>query len=79
LNCKGVIREISNYIDGELELPTRQELERHLEHCGECNLVVNQTRLTVEIFCDSKPIELPGEVKSRLHDALRRKLSEKGN
>jgi anti-sigma factor RsiW len=79
LNCKGVIREISNYIDGELELPAKQELERHLEHCGECNLVVNQTRLTVEIFCDSKPIELPGEVKSRLHDALRRKLSEKGN
>ncbi len=79
MNCKGVIREISNYIDGELELPAKQELERHLEHCGECNLVVNQTRLTVEIFCDSKPIELPGEVKSRLHDALRRKLSEKGN
>jgi anti-sigma factor RsiW len=79
LNCKGVIREISNYIDGELELPAKQELERHLEHCGECNLVVNQTRLTVEVFCDSKPIELPGEVKSRLHDALRRKLSEKGN
>jgi anti-sigma factor RsiW len=79
LNCKGVIREISNYIDGELELPAKQELERHLKHCGECNLVVNQTRLTVEIFCDAKPIELPGEVKSRLHDALRRKLSEKGN
>ena len=79
MNCKGVIREISNYIDGDLELPAKQELERHLEHCGECNLVVNQTRLTVEIFCDSKPIELPGEVKSRLHDALRRKLSEKGN
>ena len=79
MNCKGVIREISNYIDGELELPAKQELERHLEHCGECNLVVNQTRLTVEVFCDSKPIELPGEVKSRLHDALRRKLGEKGN
>ncbi len=79
MNCKGVIREISNYIDGDLELPAKQELERHLEHCGECNLVVNQTRLTVEVFCDSKPIELPDEVKSRLHDALRRKLSEKGN
>ena len=79
MNCKGVIREISNYIDGDLELPAKQELERHLEHCGECNLVVNQTRLTVEVFCDSKPIELPDEVRSRLHDALRRKLSEKGN
>ena len=78
MNCKRVIVEISNYIDGELEVPVRQELEQHLEHCEECKMVVDQTRLTVEIFCDSKPVELPGDVKLRLHDALRRKLSEAG-
>jgi hypothetical protein len=60
-------------------LPVKQEMERHLEHCGECNLVVNQTRLTVEVFCDAKPVELPSDVKSRLHDALHRKLWEKAN
>jgi anti-sigma factor RsiW len=79
LNCKGVIREISDYLDSELELSAKQELERHLEHCEECNMVVNQTRMTVEIFCDSQPVELPADVKSRLHDALRRKLQEKSN
>jgi len=79
LNCKGVIREISNYIDGDLDLAMKQELERHLEHCEDCQMVVDQTRLTVEVFCDSQPVELPGDVKSRLHDALRRKLQEKSN
>ncbi len=79
MNCQGVVREISNYIDGELELSVKQELERHLEHCEHCDLVVNQTRLTVELFCDSKAVELPADVKSRLHDALRHKLSEKSN
>jgi anti-sigma factor RsiW len=78
LNCKGVIREVSNYIDGELELSAKQELQRHLERCGDCKMVVDQTRLTVEVFCDSKPVELSGDVKSRLHEALRRKLYEKG-
>ncbi len=79
MNCKNLIREISDYIDGDLELSVKQELEQHLEHCGECKMVVDQTRLTVEVFCDSKPVELPGDVKSRLHDALRRKLFEKGS
>ena len=79
MNCKGVIREISDYIDGELDPPAKQELERHLEDCEDCKMVVDQTRLTVEIFCDSKPVELPTDVKSRLHDALRRKLHEKSN
>lgn len=79
MNCKGVIREISNYIDGELEFSVKQEIERHLEHCGDCLMVVDQTRLTVDVFCDSKPVELPGDVKARLHDALRRGLNVKGN
>ena len=79
MNCKGVIREISDYIDGELDLLAKQELERHLEDCEDCKMVVDQTRLTVDVFCDSKPIDLPGDVKSRLHDALRRKLHEKSS
>jgi len=79
LNCKSLIREISDYIDGDLDLSVKQELERHLEHCEECKMVVDQTRLTVEVFCDSKPVELPADVKARLHDALHRKLRGEGN
>ena len=76
MNCKGVIREISNYIDGDLDAAMKQELERHLDHCEDCAMVVNQTKMTVEIFCDSQPVELPTDVRSRLHQALQRKLRE---
>lgn len=79
MNCKGVIRELSNYIDSDLDLAMKQELERHLEHCEDCTMIVNQTRKTVEIFCDSAPVELPSAVHSRLHEALRRKIQEKPN
>ncbi len=79
MKCKSVIREISNYLDGELDLAAKQELERHLEHCGDCKMVVDQTKLTVDIFCDEEPVELPSDVKSRLHEALRRKIQHKGN
>jgi anti-sigma factor RsiW len=76
LNCKGLIREISDYIDGELDPPMKQELERHLEDCEDCKMVVDQTKLAVDVFCDEKPVELPPDVKFRLHEALRRKLHE---
>jgi anti-sigma factor RsiW len=76
LNCKGVIREISNYIEGDLDAAMKQELEGHLHHCEDCALVVNQTKMTVEVFCDSQPVELPTDVRSRLHEALQRKLRE---
>ena len=76
MNCKGVIRELSSFIDGQLEPAVKQDLERHLEHCEDCMLIVDQTKKTIEIFCDSQPVELPEEVRSRLHDALRRRFNE---
>jgi anti-sigma factor RsiW len=77
LNCKGVINELSNYIDGDLDLGLRAELERHLEDCEDCTMIVDQTRKSIEILCDSRPVELPSEVHSRLHSALRQKLGQK--
>jgi len=74
LNCKGVIRELSNYIDGDLDPGLKTELERHLQHCEDCTMIVDQTRKSVEILCDSRPVELPSDVRSRLHAALRQKM-----
>ncbi len=77
MNCKGVIHELSTYLDGELDAVLAQELERHLQDCEECTLVVDQTKKSIEILCDSQPAPLPSDVRSRLHGALRSKLAGK--
>jgi anti-sigma factor RsiW len=77
LNCKGVIRELSNYIDGVLEPTIRQELERHLEHCEDCTMILDQTRKSIEILCDAEPIPLPDGLHSRLRALLREKLPKR--
>jgi anti-sigma factor RsiW len=77
LNCKGVIRELSNYIDGDLDPTVKQELEHHLEHCEDCTMIVDQTKKSIEILCDSRPVELTPDVRSRLHAALREKTGPK--
>lgn len=74
MNCKHVIREISNYIDGELDPALKQELERHLEHCEDCTMIVDQTRKTIQIYSGPTPVDLPSDVRSRLHAALLKKL-----
>jgi anti-sigma factor RsiW len=73
VNCEAVIREISNYIDGELEPMMRQDLEHHLKGCKHCSLTVDQTRMTVQLFCDEEIVELPADVKMRLHEGLKKK------
>ena len=76
MNCENVIHELSDFIDGDLDGALKQELESHLKDCEDCRLVIDQTKKTIEVFCDSEPVELPGEVRARLHDALRRKFKQ---
>jgi anti-sigma factor (TIGR02949 family) len=76
LNCRGVIRELSDYLDGELDARAREELERHLANCTDCRLVVDTTRKTIQIFCNSEPVPLPEDVRARLHKALEKRLRQ---
>lgn len=74
MNCKGVIRRISSYIDGDLEATIIEEIELHLKTCKECTLLVQQTKLTVKLYYDSDLVDYPVEVEARLHETLRRKI-----
>jgi anti-sigma factor RsiW len=65
---------MSNYIDGELDARLRQDLESHLQGCKHCTVVLHQVEMTVDLFCDAEPVELPNEVRARLYEALRAKL-----
>ena len=79
MNCQDAIRGLSGYIDGELELAIRQELERHLEHCEDCTVVLVQTRHSLHVLCHCEPAPLPTEVRSRLHKFLRERIGKKPN
>ena len=79
MNCRGVIRELCDYLDGELDASARAELERHLERCEDCRLVVDTTRKTVQIFCNSEPVPLPSDVRDRLHAALEKRLRRRSS
>ncbi len=70
-NCKKIINELTTYLDGGLDGSTRHDLEEHLSRCKNCRLIIDTTRQTVQIFCNSEPVPLPVDVRERLHAALR--------
>jgi anti-sigma factor RsiW len=70
VNCKKVILELTSYLDGALDTGVRIDLEQHLARCTDCRLVVDTTRKTIQIFCNSEPVPLPEDVRNRLHAAL---------
>ena len=77
LVCKRVIRQLSEYLDGELDSALLEELSTHLERCEDCRIVVDTCRKTIEIYCNTEPLPLPQDVRERLERALREKLGKR--
>ena len=74
MNCRSIVRELSNYLDEALDSTLRASIEKHLEHCEDCRVVVDTTKQTIQIFCNSEPAPLPEDTRQRLRDALKSRL-----
>jgi anti-sigma factor (TIGR02949 family) len=71
LKCEELLGSLSAYIDGELGPELCQELEKHLEGCEDCRVVLNTTKRTIELV--HSPVEksdLPEDVRERLFKRL---------
>jgi len=74
VNCRNVVKELSNYLDEGLDTTLKASIEKHLANCEDCKVVVDTTRQTIQIYCNSEPAPLPEDTRQRLRDALKRRL-----
>ena len=74
MNCRGIVKELSNYLDEALDSTLKATIEKHLEHCDDCRVVVDTTKKTIQIYCNSEPASLPDDTRMRLHEALVKRL-----
>lgn len=74
MNCRSIVKELSNYLDEALDTTLKDSIERHLEHCDDCRVVVDTTKKTIQIYCNSEPAPLPEDTKLRLREALLQRL-----
>ena len=69
--CKHLLASLSEYVDGNLNEDLCAEIERHLEGCDDCKVVVNTLRKTVDLYHQCGEDEgLPDSVRQRLYMRL---------
>ena len=71
MDCKKILQELNLYIDGELDKDLCLQLETHLKDCDRCRIVLDTTKKTIEIYRDQTPMDLPVDVRNRLHASLK--------
>jgi hypothetical protein len=76
MTCTEFLTILDDVLDESIAVETRTEIELHLRQCGHCEVVLNTTRKTIEIFQCHEVYELPAEVSERLHSAIMEKCKK---
>jgi Putative zinc-finger len=70
VNCEQVWREISNYVDGEVDAGLRSSMDEHFRTCKRCASVLAGTRNVVALYGDERMLEVPAGFSRRLERRL---------
>jgi anti-sigma factor RsiW len=68
--CPNLLENLSDYLDGAASAELCAEIERHLDGCTDCRVVVDTLRKTVALYHELPQPELPPEARLRLYKSL---------
>jgi len=70
VNCEQVWREVSEYLEGDMDAGLRAAMDEHLRGCPRCRSVVEGTRNVIRLYGDEQMIEVPVGFGRRLERRL---------
>ena len=74
ITCEEFFAEFADYLENQVTLEVRQELELHLSQCRACHVLYDSTRKTIKIVSESDSFELPQKVFNPIIDRVMAKL-----
>jgi len=79
ITCEEFFAEFADYLENQVSLEVRQELELHLSQCRACHVLYDSSRKTIKIVSESDSFELPQKVFDPVIDRVMSKLrTERG-
>jgi hypothetical protein len=76
VTCEEVWREISNYLEDDIDSTLRAAVEEHFRGCKHCKAVLDGTRNVIQLYGDERMFEAPVGFSNRLHRRLEESMPE---
>jgi len=70
MTCTDFLSQLTDYFDGQISPELLEEVRAHLAGCSHCEVVLNTTRQTIEIYRGNDMYEISTELRERLHSAI---------
>ena len=69
-HCLEMFKKLSEYIDGELDTLTCEELERHVKECIPCKICLMTLKKTVNLCREMDTNPVPNDFSERLREMI---------
>ena len=79
ISCREVLRELSNYIESDLDAGLRSQIDTHLSQCAHCTAIYEGTNNLLRLVAGGKVFELPEGFSQRLRAVVKAKGGAKIN
>lgn len=70
MNCTDFLAKLTDFFDGNIEPDLLTEVKEHLGCCHHCEVVVDTTRKTIEVYRGTEVYEFPDDLSVRLRSAI---------
>ena len=70
MTCTEFLAQLDDLIDETVTAKMRADLQEHLRGCEHCEVTLNTTRKTIEIYRSHEIYDLPTGLRERLHAAI---------
>ena len=77
MTCTDFLRQLTDYFDGQISPQLLEEVRAHSASCHHCEVVLDTTRQTIEVYRDHELCELSSELQERLHASIMVKCRER--
>lgn len=67
VSCHEIWREISNYLDNDVDPALRERMERHFANCRHCAALVDSTHNVLVLIGDNRAFAIPANFSKRLY------------
>jgi len=76
ISCFEVWKQISDYVDDDVESDLKARLAYHFARCRDCKALLDGTRNVVALMGDEQTFEIPSGASERITSALQRRIAE---
>lgn len=70
MTCTDFLSKLTDYFDGHISPDLLAEVREHSAACKHCEVVLDTTRKTIEVYRDNELYTLSVEFQQRLHTAI---------